>query len=130
MTAALAIPTERQVQRSILAMCGRLFPDVWITHIPNGAHFAGTDRQRAMQMGALKGDGLKKGTPDLLCIWEGGKGCFLEVKRVKGGKVSDDQQSVMATLMARNWPVAVVHSDDEAHAFLKSCGAPCRGELA
>ena len=30
------LPTERQVQRAILAMCGVSFPDVLIIHIPNG----------------------------------------------------------------------------------------------
>ena len=41
-SAADLLPSERQVQRSILAMCGVCFPDVFITAIPNGAHLAGS----------------------------------------------------------------------------------------
>ena len=126
----LKIPTERQVQRSILAMCGRLFPDVWITHIPNGAHFAGTDCQRAMQMGALKGDGLKVGTPDLLCLWAKGGGALMEVKRAKGSKISPEQEALHDKLHALGWPVGIVHSADQAHAYLVASGAPCIGKLA
>ena len=123
------IPTERQTQRAILAMAGRCFPDVWITHIPNGAHLAGNDVARFKQMGALIGDGLKKGAPDLLCLWSHGKGAFLEVKRPKGGVVSDAQKALHERLSAIGWPVSIVRSQDEAHAALCEAGAPCRGVL-
>lgn len=129
MGGGVQIPTERQVQRAILDMCGKLFPGVYITAIPNGAHLAGDTTARFKQMGALKGDGLKVGFPDLLCIWHPGKGCSIEVKRPKLGRMSEDQENVHAVLNAMQWPVATVTSQDEAHAFLKACGAPCRGEL-
>jgi len=45
------VPTERQVQRAILDMMGIAFPDVFVTHIPNGAHLAGGDEARFKQMG-------------------------------------------------------------------------------
>lgn len=123
-----AIPTERSVQRAILALCGACFPDVWITAIPNGAHLAGDKVSRFKQMGALKGDGLKVGAPDLLCLWSGG-GLLVEVKREKGGVVSDAQKAVHERLSAINWPVAVVRSPDEARAALVAAGAPCRGAM-
>ncbi len=121
-------PLERQVQRSILAMCGKCFPDVVIHHSPNGAQLAGDKRSRFKQIGALKGDGTKPGWPDLECFWDGG-GVFLEVKRAKGGVVSPAQEAVHARLSAIGWPVAVVRSPDEAHAALCAAGAPCRGVL-
>lgn len=124
------LSTEREVQRSILKMCGTLFPDVLIIHIPNGAHLAGDDKSRFSQMGALKGDGLKVGTPDLLCLWSPADGCFIEVKRPKLGKVSDEQKAMQQKLIDLCWPVTNVTSIDEAYAFLKQCGAPCRGSLA
>ncbi len=127
---ALPVPTERQTQRAILAMAGKCFPSVWITHIPNGAHLAGNDVARFKQMGALIGDGLKKGTPDLLCLWNPGKGAFLEVKREKGGVVSDAQQAVHKRLSAIGWPVSIVRSQGEAHAALCAAGAPCVGRIA
>jgi hypothetical protein len=123
------LPTERQVQRSILQMAGTCFRDVFITAIPNGAHLAGNDTARFKQMGALKGDGLKVGMPDLLCLWSPRDGCFIEVKRPKLGKLSDTQIAVQARLIELCWPVATVTSQEEAYTFLRQCGAPCSGEL-
>lgn len=124
------LPTERSVQRSILAMAGTCFRDVFITAIPNGAHLAGGEIARFKQMGALKGDGLKVGMPDLLCLWSPGDGCFIEVKRPKLGKLSPQQISVQQKLIDLCWPVATVTSQEEAFTFLKSCGAPCSGVLS
>lgn len=123
MKAETILPTERQVQRSILAMCGTCFPSVYITAIPNGAHLAGNDQARFKQMGALKGDGLKVGFPDMMAIWDGGI-AFMEVKRPKFGRLSDQQIAVHEELSSRGWPVATVTSIDEAYSFLKRCGAP------
>jgi hypothetical protein len=128
MAGAVAQPTERQVQRAILEMCGQLFPDVYIHHSPNGAYLGSNPRDRAIRGGALKGDGTKAGFPDLICLWDGGA-AFLEVKRPKGSTVSDDQKASHERLRSINWPVAIVKSREEAHAFLKAAGAPCRGEL-
>lgn len=120
--------TERSVQRAILEMCGACFPDVFIHHSPNGA-FLGSARDRAIRGGMLKGDGTKAGFPDLICIWRGGT-AYIEVKRPKGGVTSDDQKRVQARISELGWPVATAKSPEDAHAFLKACGAPCRGELA
>jgi hypothetical protein len=117
-------PSERQIQRSILAMCGVAFPDVLIAHVPNGAHLSGDDRARCMQMGALKGDGLKIGFPDLIAIWNHGV-AFLEVKR-PGGKLSPQQLIMHVRLNELGFTPAVVTSPGEAFAFLKERGAPSR----
>lgn len=122
------IPTERQVQRSILSMCGTCFRDVFVTAIPNGAHLAGDAQARFKQMGAMKGDGLKVGMPDLLVLWKGG-GCFIEVKRPKTGKLSIDQMAIHLVLQSMEWPVATVTSDQEAYDFLVKCGAPCSAKI-
>jgi hypothetical protein len=124
-----ATPTERQVQRAILQMAGTCFRDVFITAIPNGAHLAGSDVARFKQMGALKGDGLKVGMPDLLCLWSPCDGCFIEVKRPKTGRLSDEQKAVQERLVALCWPVATVTSPEEAYRFLRACGAPCSAEM-
>lgn len=130
MNARADIPTERSVQRAILAMAGHCFPDVFITAIPNGAHLAGDNTARFKQMGALKGDGLKIGMPDLLFMWAPGKGAFIEVKRPKTGKLTEDQINVHARLLGIGWPVKTVNNVDDAYAFLKELGAPCRGRMA
>lgn len=129
MKAEVIIPTERQVQRSILRMAGLCFPKIFITAIPNGAHLAGDTVARFKQMGALKGDGLKTGFPDLLCLWRPGRGCSIEVKRPKLGRMSEDQEKVHARLTELEWPVATVTSSEEAYHFLRQCGAPCKVEM-
>lgn len=121
--------TERQVQRSILEMAGACFPDVLIHHSPNGAYLGNTARDRAIRGGMLKGDGTKAGFPDLICIWQGGT-AYIEVKRPKGGVTSDDQKRIQGRIAELGWPVATAKSANDAHAFLKACGAPCRGEIA
>jgi hypothetical protein len=108
-------------------MAGICFPEVLIAHVPNGAHLSGDDRSRSMQMGALKGDGLKIGFPDLLCVWNRGV-AFIEVKR-PGGKLSPAQEAMHADLASKGYAPAVVTSPGEAHAFLIARGAPCRVQI-
>ncbi len=123
------IPTERQVQRSILAMMGRCFPFVFVTHVPNGAHLAGNSTARFKQMGALRGDGLKPGFPDLICLWACGRkrGTLIEVKRAKGGVISPAQHEMHERLAGAGWPVKIVTSPEEAYQHLKDMGAPWSG---
>lgn len=122
------VPTERQVQRAILQMAGTCFPDVLIAHVPNGAHLAGGDAARCRQMGALIGDGLKKGFPDLIAVWNRGV-AFLEVKRPKGGKVSPEQERMHLALAERGYAVAIVTSPEEAWQHLADRGAPVRARI-
>ena len=128
MTGAGGIPTERQVQRGILAMAKVCFPDVLLHHSPNGAHLAG-------DAGPLLGDGMRQGFPDLIAIWRGGV-AFMEVKRPfgprggGGGEISDHQKAILALLGRLCHNARIVRSREEAHAFLKLCGAPCLGELS
>lgn len=121
------LPTERQVQRAILKMCGECFPRVFIMAIPNGAQLAGNATSRYKQMGALKGDGLKVGAPDLLCLWAAAQGAFIECKRPKTGRLSEHQIAVHGRLAEIRWPIAVATSIGEAFAFLKDQGAPWSG---
>lgn len=118
-------PTERQVQRSILEMAGICFPSVLIHHSPNGGHLAGDREARFKQVGALKGDGMKPGFPDLLCVWNHGV-AFIEVKRpgYRPSDVSPDQARMHARLAELGFTPAIVTSSDEAFAFLKQRGAP------
>jgi hypothetical protein len=122
------LPSERQVQRAILAMAGVCFRDVFIHHSPNGTKLPGSQRDRQVAGGILRGDGMKAGFPDLILIWRGGI-AFIEVKRPKNFKISDDQKKVHDTLDSLGWPVAVVTSPEEAFSFLKDCGAPCSAEM-
>jgi hypothetical protein len=122
------LPTERQVQRAILEMCGLCFPRVFIHHSPNGA-FLGSARDKAIRGGALKGDGTKAGFPDLICFWSPAKVALIEVKRPKTGTLSDNQKAVHARLDDLRVPVATVSSIEEAYRFLFELGAPREREL-
>lgn len=121
------IPTERQNQRAILKMIGLCFPRVLVHHSPNGAHLAGVGSAKFKQMGALKGDGMKPGWPDLTCLWSGGRGAFIEVKREKTGRVSPEQFAMHETLKMLGWPILVTFDPNEAFEFLHLQGAPWSG---
>lgn len=120
------LPTERQVQRAILGMVRLCFPATIIHHSPNGAHLAGSDIARFKQMGALLGDGMMKGWPDLQVLWAGGV-AFIEVKRPKLGKVSPEQLKLHDALRGIGWPVLVATNVDDAYMFLRECGASWSG---
>jgi hypothetical protein len=121
-----APPTERQIQREILAMRKIAFPRVFLFAIPNGAQLAGNATARFKQIGALKGDGLVTGCPDLCALWNGGA-AMLEVKRPKSGRLSDDQRNIHELLTGLGIPVRTVTSIDQAYSFLRECGAPWSG---
>jgi hypothetical protein len=123
------VPTERAVQRAILAMAKVCFPDVLIHHSPGGAHLAGNNTARFKQIGALKGDGMRPGFPDLICVWKGGI-AFMEVKRAKLSKTSPEQEQMLSLIGGMGHPAAIIKSVDDAHLFLKASGAPCRAELS
>lgn len=118
-------PTERIVQRQILAMIGTAFPRVFVHHSPNGGHLAGNDAARFKQVGALKGDGMKVGFPDLIAFWNHGV-ALMEVKRpgYSPSAVKPAQIQVHATLAEMGFAPAIVTSPAEAFAFLRERGAP------
>jgi hypothetical protein len=109
-------------------MIGTCFPDTIVHHSPNGAHLAGSPSSRFKQMGALLGDGMKKGWPDLICLWDGGV-AFMEVKRPKRSVTSAEQTAMLTRLIDMGWRARIVKSVDEAFDFLKEAGAPCKAEL-
>jgi hypothetical protein len=117
--------TERAVQRAILGMMGVCFPSVLVHHSPNGGHLAGDREARFKQVGALKGDGMKVGWPDLTCVWNRGV-AFMEVKRpgYRPSEVSPQQHEIHARLAELGFAPAIVTSAEEAFAFLKERGAP------
>lgn len=121
------IPTERQVQRSILHMMGYAFPRVLVWHVPNGAFLGEDEKARRRTMGMLLGDGLKPGAPDLACYWNHGH-CLLEVKRpgYSPSQVSDRQIEMHARLAEMGFAPGIVTSPEEAFEFLRERGAPCQ----
>ena len=87
-----AIPNETQEQIWLLKWgqqptIRRQYPDLkCLFHIPN-------ERSDKRQAAILKKMGVKRGVPDLCLPVARGQfhGLFIEMKRTKGGKASDDQ---------------------------------------
>lgn len=71
--------------------------------IPNGGH-----RHPAVA-GQLKAEGVKPGVPDIfLAVARNGfHGLFVEMKRTKGGTLTDDQKVVIPQLKAQGFAVEV-----------------------
>ncbi len=79
-------------------------------HIPN-------EGKRSRKTGArMRAEGLKKGVPDLcLPVARKGKhGLYIELKRSKGGKLSEAQSEWLDRLMAEGYAVAVCYGWENA----------------
>lgn len=92
------IPTESEEQQQIFQWAayaiGR-WPELkYLHHIPNGGA-----RSKATS-GKLKAEGVKPGVPDICLPVPHGKyhGLYIELKRRKGGRLSDDQSEWLTAL--------------------------------
>lgn len=91
--AVLKTPTEHEEQREYVRWFRQTYPEVRIMAIPNGG------ARSPATAGRLKAEGVSPGVPDLFIpAW----GLWVEMKRAKGGKVSQEQK--------------------EWHSYLASCG--------
>lgn len=102
---------EKHIQRDVIDYLR--FRGVTAVHIPNGSVLAGDGRQRAIQMNALKKNGLSVGFPDLILFNRIGKIGFFEVKR-EGEKLSENQKDWSDRFVEWGIPWAVVRSVDDA----------------
>lgn len=89
----------------------------------NGAHLAGSSKQKAIHMSRLKAEGLRLGVSDLVIMepilyrpLESGEslGLFLEMKRTKGGRISKSQAEWGEVVTERGYEFAVANGIDEA----------------
>jgi len=82
-------PSEHEEQAGLVTWFRSKFNGVLIYSIPNGDH-------RAISTGKkLKAEGVVSGVPDLhIPAWR----LWVEMKRVKGGKISDDQMKMISYL--------------------------------
>ena len=90
-------------------------------HSPN-------EGKRSPKTGAkLKQMGMRQGFPDFQIfdappLYPCAKGVIIELKRQKGGKVSDDQRYWLAELGRRGWVATVAEGANEALDYLRSLG--------
>jgi hypothetical protein len=85
----IIIPTEDVEQAAFVAWFRATWPDVRIFSIPNGG-------RRSMKVAnTLKATGVLPGVPDLFVpAWD----LWIEMKRVKGGRLSPEQKDMITYL--------------------------------
>ena len=113
-------PTEMEEQTALLSWA-RLAQGKWpelalLYHVPN-------EGKRSRTAGArMKAEGLKKGVPDLcLPVARGGcHGLYIELKRVRGGRVSDDQQRWLDALNEQGYFATVCRGWQQAAAEIQN----------
>ena len=79
-------------------------------------HFANEGHRSPITAARLKAEGMRPGAPDLFLATAAGKyhGLFIEMKRTKGGRVSDSQWRMLYTLDSENYCTQVCHGSKEA----------------
>ena len=107
-------PTEEQEQIAVIEwamLMEKQAPELALLyHCPNGA-----DRHPAVAA-KLKKQGVKPGVPDLFLPVARGTahGLYIEMKRQKGGRVSEDQKAWMEALTQQGYACVVAHGAEEA----------------
>lgn len=77
------IPTEHEEQRAFVQWFRRTYPEIRIFAIPNGG------ARNMATAGRLKAEGVVRGVPDLFIpAWR----TFIEMKRIRGGRLSPEQK--------------------------------------
>jgi hypothetical protein len=112
---------ERPVQRALIGGFGAL--GCYAVHTPNGSQLAGDARARAMQMAALKKDGVSPGFPDLTVIDQRAPRIGLvEVKREGKTELDPDQVFWRDECARIGIPWALANDPAGAPAVLKAWG--------
>ena len=107
-------PSEEDEQAAVMewtVLMEKQLPELRLLfHIANGG-----ERHPAVAQ-KLKKAGVKKGVPDLfLPVARGGfHGLWIEMKRKKGGRVSDEQKQWIADLEGEMYRCFVAHGAEEA----------------
>lgn len=108
------MPTESAEQQALFTWARLLegkYPELRLLyHIPNGGA-----RNKATA-GRLKAEGVKAGVPDLCLPVARGNchGLYVELKRARGGKVSDEQRNWMTALGQEGYMVAACPGWEQA----------------
>lgn len=112
---AIPIPTETEESKAVVKWWGEasgiygLAPESLI-HIPN-------EGKRSFRVAArLKAEGMRPGTPDFfLAVPRGGfHGLWVEMKRRRGGIVSDNQRLMLGIMEAQGYAVQVCYGAEQA----------------
>lgn len=97
--------SEEREQMLVIQWFKRNHPDVLIFHIPNGGY------RRPSEAARLKAMGVVPGVPDLFIPeWN----LFIEMKKEKGGILSNVQKCVIKHLQCVNYSVILAHGHKQA----------------
>ena len=123
------IPTEREEQVRLAKYLDSLGL-LWC-HVPNEGH-GGYGKGAQIKGARLRAEGLKSGVPDVLifnqCSVVSDKeelhrsGCAIELKRQKGGRVSEAQKEWLEGLRRAGWVAEVCNGFEEAQKLIKELG--------
>jgi hypothetical protein len=108
------IPTEAQEQTTLFqwaALMAHRWPELrTMYHIPNGGS------RNAIEAARLKAQGVKAGIPDIFLPCARGEwhGLYIELKRRKGGRVSDEQREMIRLLIEQGYKAVVCYGWEEA----------------
>jgi hypothetical protein len=104
------VPTESTEQMMFFQWVRTAFPKLIAFHVPNGG-------KRSLRTAVrLKKEGVTTGIPDIII----GKACgiycgmYIELKRQKGGALSEAQKDMIRELKAEGYYVAVCRGFEEA----------------
>ena len=110
----LYTPTEAQEQTAVFnwaAVMARKWPELRLLHhIPNGGS------RNAREAHNLRMQGVKAGIPDIfLPVARGGwHGLYIEMKRRKGGRLSDEQAAMLEALREQGYCAWVCKGANDA----------------
>lgn len=103
------IDSEHVEQVRFVAWFRSIYPEVLIFAIPNGGY-----RSKILAM-KLKSEGVVPGVPDLFIPeWK----LFIEMKRSRGGRLSDAQKSMIPYLESIGYRAVVCYGYDHAVATI------------
>ena len=121
----LPCPLEEEEQEVLAQFLDLFFFDNWC-HIPNGgmrpSSFDKDGTRFSVEAAKLRRQGVKKGIPDNFIFRpvKGAPGVVIELKRIKGGSVSDDQKKWLKTLSGFGWITYVAKGADDAINFVRA----------
>jgi hypothetical protein len=110
------LPSENEEQRRLIQWFKAAHPNTLFYAVPNGG------RRDLVTAAKLKATGVKPGVPDLVVPVpkNGYHGLYIELKRVKGGQLSQYQNDWITKLKANGYKAEVCAGADAAMAVINA----------
>jgi hypothetical protein len=111
---AYNIATEHQEQRQLFIWASlnrHRYPQLAnMFAVPNGGF------RHKITAAKLKAEGVKSGIPDIMLAWPNNRfhGLFIEMKRLVGGRISDEQKNWSERLLVAGYAVQTCKGFEEA----------------